>query len=622
VGTTPSPEVTVATSTNSSTAPAQSGAAAARGMPTATMESYEHAAQARDARGLHVLVMPGGSVPAERPALAADGGPYTQRGSTAHFTVYYENALGANGPTLADAVLATCEMEYLQIRGWFGEIDPPGEPFQTYVVTGSFGAYHATCAATEIHCAAFSATDSNLVRMLNVAEEVEVFSAAQGGWDCGASTGEGLSRIFATELYPAELNGFASAASWLDGGRPDYVTVTDPTDRNYVSIGCAALFLNWLRYQLHFTWAQIVRAGGATLADTYQNLTGRTDALSRFKGLLDAHFPTGTPSGLTGDNPYPLLNAAAWGGWESLGGVLQSEPVAVSWGPDRIDVFAVGTDSGLWHRWWDGASWGGWESLGGVIQSAPAAVSWGPNRLDLFAVGTDSALWHRWWDGANWGGWESLGGVLESRPVAVSWAPNRLDVFARGTDSALWHRWWDGANWGGWESLGGVLIGTPAAAAWDVDRLDVFARGTDNGLWHRWWDGAAWGGWESLGGTLTDDPRVVSWNRNRLDIFGRGTDSACWHRWWDGAAWGGWESLGGVCGPITATSWAPNRLDLFTVGTDTSIWHQAWNGASWSGWEGRGGEGFSPVAATTWSANRIDMFVDASDSSLRHMWWG
>jgi hypothetical protein len=25
------------------------------------------------------------------------------------------------------------------------------------------------------------------------------------------------------------------------------------------------------------------------------------------------------------------------------------------------------------------------------------ATAWAANRLDIFAMGTDSALWHRWW---------------------------------------------------------------------------------------------------------------------------------------------------------------------------------------------------------------------------------
>lgn len=91
-------------------------------------------------------------------------------------------------------------------------------------------------------------TDADLVRMLTVAEADEVMMAARGtGWNCGASHGEGLSRVLATERYPAELNGYASAANWLDGGRPDWVNNTESTDRDYVSIGCSTLFLNFPR---------------------------------------------------------------------------------------------------------------------------------------------------------------------------------------------------------------------------------------------------------------------------------------------------------------------------------------------------------------------------------------
>lgn len=256
----------------------------------------------------HVLVLPGGGIPATAPRLAKDGGPYTQKGSTTNFNVYYENALGANGPTLADAVLATCEQDYASLQGFFGNITPGSLPFNVYVVTGNFGAYHASCDATELHCAAFNGDNADLVRMLVVAEADEVMMAAQGaGWDCGASNGEGLSRVLSTELYPAQLDGFASAASWLDTpDRPDWVSQTEPTDQNYVSIGCATLFLNYLRYQLNFTWQQIIAAGASTLAQAYTNLTGQADAFTPFSTLLAQQFPIGTPSGVTNDNPFPI----------------------------------------------------------------------------------------------------------------------------------------------------------------------------------------------------------------------------------------------------------------------------------------------------------------------------
>jgi hypothetical protein len=70
----------------------------------------------------------------------------------------------------------------------------------------------------------------------------------------------------------------------------------------------------------------------------------------------------------------------------------------VSWGPNRLDIFGIGLDTALWHRWWNGSSWGGWESLGGVVFSPGDPVSWAANRLDLFVVGTDSAVWHKNFD--------------------------------------------------------------------------------------------------------------------------------------------------------------------------------------------------------------------------------
>jgi hypothetical protein len=32
-----------------------------------------------------------------------------------------------------------------------------------------------------------------------------------------------------------------------------------------------------------------------------------------------------------------------------------------------------------------------------VLTSDPDAVSWGANRIDVFVRGTNLALWHKWW---------------------------------------------------------------------------------------------------------------------------------------------------------------------------------------------------------------------------------
>jgi Peptidase family M28/Repeat of unknown function (DUF346) len=322
-----------------------------------------------------------------------------------------------------------------------------------------------------------------------------------------------------------------------------------------------------------------------------------------------------------------------------------SSPVA-AWGANRLDVFVLGTDRAMYHKWWDGAAWGpsvtGYEYMGGTCESMPQVVAWGSNRLDVFVTGTDSALYHKWWDGSAWGpsttGYEYMGGVCIGEPRIVSWGSDRLDVFVLGTDRALYHKWWDGSAWGpsltDFEYMGGTCLGQPEIVAWGPNRLDVFVIGTDRALYHKWWDGSTWGpsltGYERLGGVCASSPRVLAWGPNRLDVFVTGTDGALYHKWWDGSAWGpsidGFERLGGVCvGEPEVVAWGPNRLDVFVIGTDSALHHKWWDGSAWGpsldGFEYMGGVCTSQPRAVAWAANRLDVFVTGTDSALYHKWW-
>jgi hypothetical protein len=131
---------------------------------------------------VHVFALPEGYAVADAPAPASAPN-YVKRGSTANFVVYYDTAV-ATGATLADAILSSCEWEYAMMKGWFGGITPASLPFTIYIDVGSFGAYHANCLATEIHCGAAAGNNSDLVRMLMAAEMDEVFMArvSRGFW--------------------------------------------------------------------------------------------------------------------------------------------------------------------------------------------------------------------------------------------------------------------------------------------------------------------------------------------------------------------------------------------------------------------------------------------------------
>src|ERR687897_3301239 len=160
-------------------------------------------------------------------------------------------------------------------------------------------------------------------------------------------------------------------------------------------------------------------------------------------------------------SPSPL-------GWENLGGEFMANPavVALDSGSSRLDIFAPGTNYGMFHKARVDFTWLpsqlDWEDLGSQSRFravAPAVASWGAKRLDTFSVALGGiqggGVQHKWWDGQTWQpsqlDWEDLGGRFDTVPVATpavtSWGANRLDVFAVGTSTAMVHKAWDGQTW-------------------------------------------------------------------------------------------------------------------------------------------------------------------------------
>src|SRR5712692_10844744 len=197
----------------------------------------------------------------------------TQAGNTTHFDVSYLTSLGKKGADLADAILQNCERDYATLEQVFGGLTPEGLPFIVQITSDNTGASHSSCMGTDISVGGKSGSNVDFIRSLLVAEADEVFMANFGrGWDCGASNGEGLSRVLANDIYKGvEPAGFISSNSWLNSPRANYVEHTYPSDTHYPSIGCSVLFLNWLRFQLNSSWADIVASGGPTLGATYRN---------------------------------------------------------------------------------------------------------------------------------------------------------------------------------------------------------------------------------------------------------------------------------------------------------------------------------------------------------------
>lgn len=247
----------------------------------------------------------------------------------------------------------------------------------------------------------------------------------------------------------------------------------------------------------------VIAAGLRTAAD---GITTQVtyDPLGRIKTVKE---PSAQANGWRTEHSYNyrLLGDGIWSGVKATGDNLASSPVTVSWGGDRIDLFARGAANDLVHKWFTNGTWSAWESLGGCIRENPSAASWAPGRLDVFAQGcndTGNNMHHIWFDAGRWGGWDQPTAFNSMRivgsPSAVSWGSNRLDFVARGSDNQLYQSYWTPeSGWGGLAALGNCLSGSPTIVSSAPQKLDVYVPTCSNGppsdnLQKRSWSPAGW----------------------------------------------------------------------------------------------------------------------------------
>jgi len=325
--------------------------------------------------------------------------------------------------------------------------------------------------------------------------------------------------------------------------------------------------------------------------------------------------------------------ALKWIEWQPIPGAehFSAQPIAVSTGSGRIDLFTTGSKAQILHNWWGDNKWHEWKDLGGEVKTNPTVLSRGPGLVDIFCIGTDNRMYHNPWtltkespDGFK----PPVGGVINPGwPLSVvSWGPkgsNRIDVFAVGTKNNLLHLYTnDGNDWGPkiggvptWEDLGGELSSQPVAVSWAENRLDIFALGTDRQMYHKWWDHTQgkWmpskSDWQGgFPGILFEAPTVISRAPNNLDIFARGpgiggSGERMYHLFWDGSGWGPaadgkmqWEDLGDPTlnclfesAPVVISR-AAGLIDILAIGRDArlpgsikvqTLFYKAWD----NGWK-------------------------------------
>jgi hypothetical protein len=200
-----------------------------------------------------------------------------------------------------------------------------------------------------------------------------------------------------------------------------------------------------------------------------------------------------------------------------------------------VDLFAVGTDKQMYHRYLD--SKGVWqpkefEPLSGSFSGlAPAVACFDASHglgatVHVYAIGNDKQMYHKFldsngvWHPHKTADWDALGGVYNSAPAAVGVNNVVLRYFGVGTKNDMYQ----GSYGGSYNSIGGKFSTFPAAIAGGncdasvrlLCNIYVFATGADNKVHYSSipMEGTgAFSAWKSLGGPCSSAPAAgTTWS--------------------------------------------------------------------------------------------------------------
>ena len=254
-------------------------------------------------------------------------------GTSANFDYKYDD-------TLADAAVAKqraqyflsslfCEQDLTTLESWFAVSGGFGATNRITALIarsgglGSNGGYQ-TGGATTTQVAPFNGSAQGepvtlsqaQCRAVLVAELSEVLMSYRNQttgvttWEAGHSQGEALSTVCEALLHPdgyyAPANLGPRINTWLTTTPlPNFIDNVDPTDKNFVSIGCGVMFLYFLMYECDLRIGQIITAGGLSLADKFQQLTGTAGAWNAFSGVVEKWYTIAKGNAPTSDDVLP-----------------------------------------------------------------------------------------------------------------------------------------------------------------------------------------------------------------------------------------------------------------------------------------------------------------------------
>jgi len=312
---------------------------------------------------------------------------------------------------------------------------------------------------------------------------------------------------------------------------------------------------------------------------------------------------------------------------------------------ERIELFAVGYDDSIHHKWQNhDGTWSNWASLGGNFSTGAQPVRNIDGRVELFAVGKDDQLYHNWQQtagGSFQDNWVGLGGPFSGGITVLLNSEGNIVIFARGkiSRSLMYNHQVHNATsvyWAGWSNLGGILTSSPSAVLTAESLVHVFVRGVDKGLFEKRQvpthaGSVAWSKYDGLVGLLASNPAVPAALNpvNLLEIFVRQADRAIWYKKQvattheaDSVGWSEWQSLGGKMssGPSVVVN-HDGLIEVFSRGMNREIFvkrQMDHDSPEFFLWESLGGDSASTPTTLIHPDHSLHLFYRGSDKKIYH----
>jgi hypothetical protein len=482
-------------------------------------------------------------------------------GTTTNFNYQYNDSLVDPVVAKADAEYllqsGTCETDLSVMEGWFAVSGGFGPGNRINVVidrSDALGTNHGyqTGGATTIQVAPFdpdkaadnpaigAANRQAQVRAVFVAEFAEVLMdyrthvTGDPTWDHGAnSMGEALSTVCEALRHPDGYYGGQLGpriTTWLNASpRPNWIDNTEPTDKDFLSIGCGVAFIYYLMSEFNYSISSVIRASGSTFSQLCRNLTGLSGAWAPFSQMIQDYFPVGQTYQPTSDDVLPHPGRGP--GLAGLGTDL-----AAAWKGEQ-------GDDRLFYASLTGAAWDAAATIPGNSSAGPALAAFA-GRLYAAWKGehADNRLFYASLTGAAWDAAATIPGNSSAGPALAAFG-GRLYAAWKGqlNDQRLFYASFDGTNWNAQAVIPDTATSSSPSLAVFGDLLYAAWKGAnaDQKLFYASFDGTSWNAQATIPGSATSAGPSLAAFGGRLYAAWKGgsTDQRLFYASFDGTSW-------------------------------------------------------------------------------------